>query len=373
MLLCLLSLAYAGRLVEVSYQEGRLTKVSFSEEGLDFEAEVRDVCHYWIHNLWYFERVEEWERPCSEWRPMQDTDPLRSLLAQPRDESRPIKGPQVEGRHAVAVDVTVPSSLRGSVWGAAFVDGSWRVKADALGAALVLGDLVGDTVERLSLRVHADAYIGEQPLPVQWRATNRPELIDHAVLRMDQPLVEQLGAAWRCEGLTALHPDDFLDLTGDLRQQVAYLAERMETCPQAVAAQAPQVCSDATERVTAAVSVEGLGRAHGIVEPIAEHCGPDYEAALQATVATLYAQALDRGRLDQCSALVDGYGALMGETWNTEARAQVDQMIRDTIPNRFDWAIQNRAREQAQELIELYGPVLGETWTAQAERRLTRI
>ena len=110
-----------------------------------------------------------------------------------------------------------------------------------------------------------------------------------------------------------------------------------------------------------------------MVDPIVEHCGEDYLAPLRAKVAGLYAQALDRGRLDQCSSLVDGFGALMGEPWTAEARGQVDQMIRDTIPNRFDWAIQNRAKEQAQELIQLYGPVLGESWTAQAERRLTRI
>ena len=240
MLLCLLSLAHAGRLVEVSYQEGRLTKLTFSEHGLDFEAEVRDVCHYWIHNLWYFERVEQWERPCSAWRPMDEVDPLRQLLAEPREGTRPIRGPEVQGHHVVAVDVTLPHSLRGSVWGAAFVDGSWRVSSEALGAALVLGDLVGDTVERLTLRASANVTIGDQVRPVQWRANNRPELIDHTLLRMDADVLASLGATWRCDGLTALHPDDFMALTGDLGDQVAYLAERKDSCPRAVAAQAPR-------------------------------------------------------------------------------------------------------------------------------------
>ncbi len=373
MLFWLLSMAHAGRLVEVQYQEGRISDLFFSQEGLHFQAEVRDVCHFWVHNLWYFEPLEEWERPCSDWRPMQDLDPQRRLMAQPRELSRPVRGPVLSGSHAVAVDLTLPHGLRGSVWGVSFQDGRWLVAAEALGAALVLADLVGDTADRLNVRVHADAYLGEQAVLVKWRANNRPELIEDTTLRIEEAVLERVGASWRCRGLTALHPDDFMALTGELSDQVAYLATREESCPGAVEAQAPAICALAGERVAAAKSPEELAHAHGTVEVIVDHCGADYTGTLQERVAALYAEAFDRGRLDQADDLVRSYGEIMGDRWTTEAGAQVDQMIRDTIPNRFDWAIQNRAKAQALELIERYGPVLGEGWTAEAQRRVERL
>ncbi len=373
MLLWLLSLAQAGRLVEVQYQEGRISDLSFSQDGLHFQAEVRDVCHFWVHNLWYFERLEEWERPCSDWRPMEAIDPQRRLMALPRELSRPIRGPVVAGSHAVAADLTLPHGLRGSVWGAAFENGEWLIASEALGAALVLADLVGEAVERLNLRVHADAYVGEQAVLVKWRANNRPELIDDTTLRVEEPTLERVGASWRCQGLTTLHPDDFMALTGELSDQVAYLAARRETCPGAVEKQAPAICTLAQEAVAAARSPEELERAHGVVELIVDHCDIAYTAVLQERIAALYAEAFERGRLDQADDLVRTYGEVMGERWTSEARTQVDQMIRDTIPNRFDWAVQNRAKAQALELIERYGPVLGEGWTSQAQRRVERL
>ena len=379
-MLLLLSSALAGRLVEVEYQEGRILDFAFSSSGMEFTAEVRDVCHFWIQNLWYFEREEEWERPCSDWRPMTDQDPVRRLMAQPRDGKRPIRGPDVSGPHVVAVDITRPHSLRGSVWGAVFQDGAWRVAADGLGAALVLGDLVGETVDRLNLRVVADAVVDthrdddiEPVVPVKWHVKNRPELVDDSTVKMDEGVLELVGEDWRCQGLTALYPADFVALTDSLRDQVSYLAERSESCPSAVKAQAPFVCEGAYERVVNSRGAEGLARTFRQVEPIYDHCGPKYTTAVQEKVAALYAEAFSRGRLDDADDLVTTYGDVMGEPWATESRAQVDVMITETIPNRFDWAVQNKAKGQALELIERYGPTLGDQWTAQATRRAERL
>ena len=372
-MLLLLSTALAGRVVEVEYQQARMTDFAFSETGLEFTAEVRDVCHFWIQNLWYFERLEEWERPCSEWRPMTGEDPLRRLMAQPRELKRPIRGPEVAGRHRVAVDITLPNALRGSVYGAEWQDGAWRVAAEGLGAALVLGDLVGEAVDRLNLRVHADATVGEETVPVKWQVKNRPELVNDTTLKMERGVLDQVGAPWKCAGLTTLYPTDFVALTDSLYSQVAYLAEWSEACPGAVEAQAPYVCKGALERVENARSIDGLGRTHRQVEPIFEHCGADYTGALQAKVAELYAQAVDRGRLDEADQMVKDFGDVMGEAWTSEARAQVDVMIRETIPNRFDWAVQNKAKAQALELIERYGDVLGDEWTARAQKRADRL
>ena len=67
------------------------------------------------------------------------------------------------------------------------------------------------------------------------------------------------------------------------------------------------------------------------------------------------------------------FGEVMGETWTSEARAQVGVMIQETIPNRFDWAVQNKAKGQALELIDRYGEVLGEEGTAKAQKRADRL
>ncbi|MCP4810614.1 MAG: hypothetical protein GY884_35215 [Proteobacteria bacterium] len=366
MLLLLIPLADAGRDVSVTWQEARVEDVQLAAHGVEVIVEVRDICSFEIQNLWYFELYSESDRPCSDWRPLTAEEPERRLMAEPARTARPIRGPVVAGqRHSMTATVTTPAALAGSTVEARFESATLVLDGQDLGAALVLADLQREDAPSLSLALDGRMVDEPDAVGLRWQVSNRKELVDAYALSLDAQAFPLVAEEWRCAALSAIEPSEYLILS----EPGLLAGYAVATCDDAAKAQGPALCTAAAGELTNA-TVVAAEATRAWVEPVLDRCGADFTNAARAHVTRHYAVAIGRGDLGDAARLVEIWAAEMGEEWTAEATTQVDELIRDQIPARFDWALRNGATAQAQELFDTYAGVLGPEWTAKAEERL---
>lgn len=357
--------ALAEKRIEVQWQELRVEDQSPGKAGVRIEGSVRDLCSLYIQNPYWFEGHTELDRPCGDWRPLELEEPERRLVLEPIELLLKQRGPVVSGElHRLEARVQTPTALQGSEIQLVHQDGSFLLRSQDLGMALVLADFRGVELPFLSLSLDGQLLVeGSEPVELRWQVAGRDVPVDVGELRIDGAVLEAVGQDWRCQALQAVEPSDYAEL-GNPQALAGYAAK---TCPEAALVQGPPLCRQAAGQIQ---DLDSALRLKQELQPVAEHCGKEWAEPAAAWAEEQLALHLKRGDLDQALAIVEAFpeelGAARVQTLDQELRARVQA----EIPTRFEWALQNGADEQARQLLESYGPLLGEDWSAQAERRL---
>ena len=276
----------------------------------------------------------------------------------------PLRGPKRGVDHRrLTLGFQAPVELSDSEVALQLVGGVLAADVEDLGAALVLADFHGVDVSHIALGLEG-GLAGAEGVPVHFVDPPRTVPVDVLLLAFD--LDSEVAEGWRCQALQLAEPSEYQALSTDRNALAGYAAS---TCPEAAAVQASALCEAAGDDLAEADLDEGIAIREDI-DPVLDFCGPGYRNSAKEHAQAAYETALARGDLDDGLRVVETWASEMGPEWTTAAQEQLDVLVEQQIPSRFDWALHNGALEQARELHQTYGERLGEEWAAKAEARL---